>query len=98
MSADHRLWRTVVVCKQECSLRVCAQRDFVTTLPPARRPKKRPCVHRVSISLRTGSQISIHDVVERPEEYTLADALDFRAAEIMADDANNSWRYLYVPA
>jgi hypothetical protein len=44
------------------------------------------------------SQISIHDVVERPEEYTLADTLLFQVAEIVADHTNNSCWYLYVPA
>jgi hypothetical protein len=44
------------------------------------------------------SQISIHDFVERPEEYTLADTLNFEVAEVMAHHTNNIFWYPYVPA
>jgi hypothetical protein len=50
-------------------------------------------VHRVSISLRIASQISKHDAVhgEHPDGYTQVDVLNFQAAGIMADYANNDW-------
>jgi hypothetical protein len=46
-SAVHRLWRTIEVCKQECSLRLRAKRNFMGTRQ-LKRPKRRPCTKRQS--------------------------------------------------